>query len=236
MIIAIVGPTGVGKTKLSIMLAKALKNTEIINCDSMQVYKEMNIGVAKIKPLEKEGIVHHLFDIVSVEDDFSVYDYQRLGRSIIEKLKSENKNIIIVGGTGFYLKALLYDYNFNNDGKNDTKLYDFKIIGLSRDRNVLYDVINKRVDQMFDEGLIDEVKALYDKKLSSRVLKTAIGYKELYDYFDGKISLDDAKTAIKQASRRYAKRQYTFFKHQFDNISWYDIDKFSFEEIVNQFT
>lgn len=236
MIIAIVGPTGVGKTKLSIMLAKALKNTEIINCDSMQVYKEMNIGVAKIKPLEKEGIVHHLFDIVSVEDDFSVYDYQRLGRNIIEKLKSENKNIIIVGGTGFYLKALLYDYNFNNDGKNDTKLYDFKIIGLSRDRNLLYDVINKRVDQMFDEGLIDEVKALYDKKLSSRVLKTAIGYKELYDYFDGKISLDDAKTAIKQASRRYAKRQYTFFKHQFDNISWYDIDKFSFEEIVNQFT
>lgn len=236
MIIAIVGPTGVGKTKLSIMLAKALKNTEIINCDSMQVYKEMNIGVAKIKPLEKEGIVHHLFDIVSVEDDFSVYDYQRLGRSIIEKLKSENKNIIIVGGTGFYLKALLYDYNFNNDGKNDTKLYDFKIIGLSRDRNLLYDVINKRVDQMFDEGLLDEVKVLYDKKLSSRVLKTAIGYKELYDYFDGKISLDDAKTAIKQASRRYAKRQYTFFKHQFDNISWYDIDKFSFEEIVNQFT
>lgn len=236
MIIAIVGPTGVGKTKLSIMLAKALKNTEIINCDSMQVYKEMNIGVAKIKPLEKEGIVHHLFDIVSVEDDFSVYDYQRLGRNIIEKLKSENKNIIIVGGTGFYLKALLYDYNFNNDGKNDTKLYDFKIIGLSRDRNLLYDVINKRVDQMFDEGLLDEVKVLYDKKLSSRVLKTAIGYKELYDYFDGKISLDDAKTAIKQASRRYAKRQYTFFKHQFDNISWYDIDKFSFEEIVNQFT
>lgn len=233
MIIAIVGPTGVGKTKLSIMLAKTLKNAEIINCDSMQVYKEMNIGVAKIKNFEKQGIVHHLLDVVSVEDEFSVYDYQRIGRSIIEKLKGENKNIIIVGGTGFYLKALLYDYNFNNDGKNDTKLYDFKIIGLSRDREVLYDAINRRVDEMFDEGLLDEVKALYDKKLNSRVLKTAIGYKELYDYFDGKSSLNEAKDAIKQASRRYAKRQYTFFKHQFDNISWYNIDKYSFEEIIS---
>ena len=160
MIYAIVGPTGVGKTKLSVSLAKEV-NAEIINCDSMQVYKELNIGVAKIKEEEKMGIKHHLFDVVSVNDSFNAYNYQVLGRKIIEDILSRGKNVVIVGGTGLYLKALLYDFDFNS--KSDKKLYDFKLIGLTRDRKNLYDLINKRVDIMVDEGVISEVKSLYDK-------------------------------------------------------------------------
>ena len=240
MIYAIVGPTGVGKTKLSIMLAKALnktKRTEIVNCDSMQVYKELNIGVAKIKENEKEDIPHHLFDIVSINDEFSVFDYQKLGRDLINKLLSEDKNIIIVGGTGLYLKALLYDYRFDFDGDKNKPLYDFKLIALTKERKLLYDVIDKRVDMMLDEGLIDEVKSLYDKKESSRVLnKTAIGYKELISYFNNEITKEEAILKIKQSSRRYAKRQFTFFRHQFPSITWYDVDKTSFEEIINDLT
>lgn len=232
MIIAIVGPTGVGKTKLSIAIAKALGNTEIINCDSMQVYKEMNIGVAKIRDEKKEGIVHHLFDEVSVLDDFSVYDYQVRGRKIIDELLKAGKNIIIVGGTGLYLKALLYDYTFDGSSKGNRKLYDFAFVGLTRDRNELYEAINERVDMMFAEGLLEEVRTLYEKGIHSRAVNTAIGYKELYEYFDGKLSLEEAKSKIKQSSRRYAKRQYTFFRHQFDDIVWYNVDSLSLEDII----
>ncbi len=235
MIYVIIGPTGVGKTKLSIMLAKKI-NAEIINADSMQIYKELNIGVAKITEKEKENIPHHMFDIVSVNDDYSVFNYQQMGRTLIEKLQKENKNIIIVGGTGLYIKALLYDYTFDNKENKNKKLYDFKIIGLTRDRKILYENINKRVDIMFDMGLEQEVRALYDKKINTRALKTAIGYKELYDYFDGKITKEEGIEKIKQSSRRYAKRQYTFFNNQFEDIKWYDIDNISFEDIVKDIT
>lgn len=235
MIYVIIGPTGVGKTKLSIMLAKKI-NAEIINADSMQIYKELNIGVAKITEQEKENIPHHMFDIVSVNDDYSVFNYQQMGRTLIEKLQKENKNIIIVGGTGLYIKALLYDYTFDNKENKNKKLYDFKIIGLTRDRKILYENIDKRVDIMFDMGLEQEVRALYDKKINTRALKTAIGYKELYDYFDGKITKKEGIEKIKQSSRRYAKRQYTFFNNQFEDIKWYDIDNISFEDIVKDIT
>lgn len=235
MIYVIIGPTGVGKTKLSIMLAKKI-NAEIINADSMQIYKELNIGVAKITEKEKENIPHHMFDIVSVNDDYSVFNYQQMGRNLIEKLQKENKNIIIVGGTGLYIKALLYDYTFDNKENKNKKLYDFKIIGLTRDRKILYENIDKRVDIMFDMGLEQEVRTLYDKKINTRALKTAIGYKELYDYFDGKITKEEGIEKIKQASRRYAKRQYTFFNNQFEDIKWYDIDNISFEDIVKDIT
>lgn len=235
MIYVIIGPTGVGKTKLSIMLAKKI-NAEIINADSMQIYKELNIGVAKITEKEKENIPHHMFDIVSVNDDYSVFNYQQMGRTLIEKLQKENKNIIIVGGTGLYIKALLYDYTFDNKENKNKKLYDFKIIGLTRDRKILYENINKRVDIMFDMGLEQEVRTLYDKKINTRALKTAIGYKELYDYFDGKITKEEGIEKIKQSSRRYAKRQYTFFNNQFEDIKWYDIDNISFEDIVKDIT
>ena len=124
MIYAIVGPTGVGKTKLSIMLAKKL-NAEIINCDSMQIYKELNIGTAKATKQEQDGVIHHLLNIKSINEDYSVFDYQQDGRKIITKLLNENKNIVIVGGTGLYLKALLYDYSFD---KIENKIKSYMIL------------------------------------------------------------------------------------------------------------
>ena len=146
MVYAIVGPTGVGKTKFSIMLAKRL-NAEIINCDSQQVYKELSIGVAKIKEEEKEGIVHHLIDNVSVLDNYSVFEYQVDARKVLDSLLSMNKNVIIVGGTGLYLKALLYDYTFDGGLNKNKKLYNFKIIGLTRDRSHLDDIINALISE-----------------------------------------------------------------------------------------
>ena len=232
MIYVIMGPTGVGKTKVSIELAKKLGNSIILNADSMQIYKELNIGTAKIREDEKEGIPHYLFDIVSIKDEFNAFNYQKLGRDILDKNK--DKNIIIVGGTGLYIKALLYDYTFDSNDNKDKKLYNFKLIGLTRDRKSLYEIINKRVDLMIKSGLLEEVKSLYDNGIRTRAVLTAIGYKELYDYFDNKISLEDAIDKIKQNSRRYAKRQYTFFNNQFDNIFWYDTSKEDIEDIVNK--
>ena len=255
MIIVIVGPTGVGKTKLSVELAKKI-NAEIINCDSMQVYKNLNIGTAKVKEEEKENIPHHLFDIVNPNELYTVYDYQKDCRNKIKELQEKNKNIIIVGGTGLYVKAALYDYKFEveeekksykdlsneellerirqkdntldihinnrkrleralekleNNGEftkdGNIKLYDFYTIGLTTSRENLYDIINKRVDKMMDEGLLEEVKSLYDKNIHGKAINTGIGYKELYSYFDGDISLEEATDLIKRNSRRYAKRQ-----------------------------
>lgn len=232
MVYAIVGPTGVGKTKFSIMLAKRL-NAEIINCDSQQVYKELSIGVAKIKEEEKEGIVHHLIDNVSVLDNYSVFEYQVDARKVLDSLLSMNKNVIIVGGTGLYLKALLYDYTFDGGLNKNKKLYNFKIIGLTRDRSHLYDIINDRVDLMIDLGLEDEVRGLYDNGINSKVVNTAIGYKEFYSYFKGEITKDEAISLIKKRSRNYAKRQYTFFNNQFSDIDWYNVDNVMLDEIVN---
>ena len=231
MIYVITGPTGVGKTRLSISLAKQL-DAIIINADSMQVYKELNIGTAKIKKEEMEKIDHFLFDIRSINDDFNAFEYQKMGRNLLNKYK--DKNIIIVGGTGLYIKALLYDYKFNEENEEVKKLYDFKLIGLTRDRANLYKIINNRVDQMIKEGLLDEAKALYENNKNARALNFAIGYKELFDYFDGNDTLESAIEKIKQNSRHYAKRQYTFFNNQFDNISWYDVDKLSYEDIVDK--
>ena len=233
-IYVIIGPTGVGKTSLSIKLAKKL-NAEIISCDSIQIYKELNIGSAKIKEQEKENIPHHMLDIVSVKDKYSVFDYQKQGRAILDKLIKENKNIVIVGGTGLYLKALLYDYTFDNKEKKDDPLYDFKLIGLTLDREKLYQRINNRVDQMINEGLINEVRNLYKNKIKNRVVvKTAIGYKELYQYFKFKITEQEAINNIKQNSRKYAKRQYTFFNNQFKDINWYNIEEITIDEIVKE--
>lgn len=229
MIYVIVGPTGVGKTKLSIMLAKKL-NGIILNADSMQVYKEMNIGTAKIKEEEKEGVPHYLFDIRSVNEEFNAFDYQQEGRRLLEKYK--DKNIIIVGGTGLYIKVLLYDYSFGEEKNKDKKLYDFKMIGLTRNRDNLYSIINQRVDEMINDGLIEEAKELYDKNIRTRAVMTAIGYKELYNYFDKEISLEEAINKIKQNSRNYAKRQYTFFNNQFDNINWFNIEEQTFQQIL----
>ena len=278
MIICIVGPTGIGKTKLSIELAKKY-NAIIINGDSMQVYKELNIGTAKIKEEEKEGIDHFLFDIKETNEMYTVYDYQKDARQLLNQYK--DKNIIIVGGTGLYIKAALYDYTFEEEEKNEQfdnltnkelydlvlkkdknsdihinnrkrmirflnrsntinnknkLLYNVKFIGLTTDRNILYERINNRVDKMFDEGLLEEVKSLYDKNINSKAVMTGIGYKEIYDYLNGNISLEDAKNLIKQRSRKYAKRQYTWFNNQM-NIKWFKVDfdnfKNTIENVIN---
>lgn len=271
MIICVVGPTGVGKTKLSIMLAKKY-NGVIINADACQIFKELNIGTAKIKEEEKEGIEHILFDIKTPLEDYSVSDYQKDLRILLEKYK--DKNIILVGGTGLYLTAGLYDYSFsemknkdlseytneelyemckqidknielhvNNrrrlenylnridkEKKEPKLLYDAKFIGLTTDREYLYKRINERVDEMIVEGLIEEVEALYKKYGDkSRILKSAIGYKEIIEYLNQEISKEDAIELIKKNSRHYAKRQYTWFNNKMD-ITWFETNFNNFEK------
>lgn len=283
MIIVIVGPTGVGKTKLSIELAKKY-NAEIINGDSMQVYKGLNIGTAKITEEEKKNIPHHLFDICNVEDIYTVYDYQKDCRKKIAEIASLGKNIIIVGGTGLYIKAALYNYQFKeekninnyeylsnqeifnklkkyddnidvhinnrkrlirllNKYENDLieektgnkPLYDFYMIGLTTDRNTLYKKINDRVDEMISNGLLEEVQSFHKQNIRSKAIETGIGYKEIYQYLDKKISLEDSIELIKKNSRHYAKRQYTFFKNQFgDRIRWFETNYLDFNKTVKK--
>lgn len=282
-IIVITGPTSVGKTALSIAIAKKYDG-EIINADSMQFYKGLNIGTAKIKEEEKEGIPHHLFDINAVDDEYSIYHYQKDARIIIEDIQKRHKTPILVGGTGLYLKAALYDYQLSKETQNskfeeytneelyklltkidqnakvdpnnrrrliralsyyqennksisqnktDKLLYDTIFIGLTCDRNILYDRINQRVDIMVKEGLIDEVRKFYDQKIYTKPLINGIGYKELYQYFDGKITLDEAIDLIKKNSRHYAKRQYTFFNHQM-NIKWFNVSFTNFNDTIEE--
>lgn len=283
-IIVIVGPTCVGKTKLSIELAKKY-NGEIINADSTQVYKDLNIATAKIKEEEKEGIKHHLFDIKNIEEDYTVFDYQKDARKVIDDLFIKDITPIIVGGTGLYIKSCLYNYEFDNLDNSNTYdnltneelykvlkemdpntdihinnrkrvikainyyntnhkpysekeitndlLYDCIFIGLTTDRDKLYERINKRVDNMFKDGLEDEAKKIYNTQIRSKAVMTPIGYKELFDYFENNISLDDAKELIKQRSRKYAKRQYTWFNNQM-NIKWFDVDFENFGSTVNE--
>ena len=284
MIIVITGPTGVGKTKMSVQLAKKY-NAEIINGDAVQVYRGLDIGSAKVTEEEKEGIVHHLFDIKNVDEEYSIYDYQKDVRNLIKELEEKNKNIIIVGGTGLYIKSALYDYTLDDNSTNSNQyegisteelyqelikldkdididrynrrrvvralnyykdnnksislnkngnklLYDAIFIGLTmNNREELYERINNRVDKMIENGLIEEVKSFYDKGIKTKPLLSAIGYKELYQYFDNQISYEEAIDLIKRNSRRYAKRQYTFFNHQF-NIKWFNVNIDNFDETI----
>lgn len=277
MIIVIGGPTGVGKTKLSVELAKRY-NGIIINGDAMQVYKEMNIATAKIKEEEKEGIEHYLFDICNLEDVYTIYDYQKDVRKLLEEHK--DKCIIIVGGSGLYQRAALYDYNLLEDDNNQNEfenysneelykmvlakdpettvhvnnrkrlirllnkknitheksklLYDnVTFIGLTTNRENLYNIINKRVDKMVDEGLLEEAKYFYDKKTKCKALDTVIGYKELFKYFDGEITKEEALDLIKKNSRHYAKRQYTWYNHQFPTI-WVETNYDDFSKTVDE--
>lgn len=280
-IIVIVGPTGVGKTKLSVELAKKI-DAEIINGDSVAIYKKLNIGSAKPTIEERQNIPHHLIDICDPKDLYSVYEYQKQVRQKIEEISKRDKRIIIVGGTGLYIKAALYDYRFEKEettssyddltnleimnklkkynenidihinnrkrlirqlnkyennsevtnGK-DTPLYPIKVIGLTTEREVLYDRINKRVDQMIDNGLLAEIEGLKDEYKTSRILNQAIGYKEFYNYLFEDESLDKTKEAIKLDSRRYAKRQYTFFRNQF-TVKWFDVNFTNFNKTIEE--
>ena len=283
-IILIVGPTGTGKTTLSIKLAKKY-DAVILNADSTQVYTEPLIATAKIKEHEKENIEHYLFDVVSLNDDYTLYDYQKDGRRLLDRFISENKNVIIVGGSGLYVKALLYNYvledkkeidiDFNEysneelknkvlalDPESDihvnnrqrlesflkhyyetgkvikktdeinNKLYNFISIGLKSDRETLYKMLDKRVDSMFNEGLLDEAERLY--KMNLKNYTNIIGYKELNEYFNGNISLDEAKELIKRNTRRYAKRQFTWFNNQMKDIKWFNVNYDNFHNTIKE--
>lgn len=282
-VIVITGPTAVGKTKLSIELAKRY-NGEIINADAVQVYKGLDIGSAKVTEEEKEGIPHHLFDIKEVDEEYTIYHYQKDCRKLIKEVQGRGKTPILVGGTGLYIKAALYDYKLTEEKETNTYdnltdeelynkllevdkdividknnrrrliralnyykennksintnttnklLYDAIFIGLTTDRRILYDKINNRVDIMIKDGLLNEVKAFYDKNIRTKPLLNAIGYREIYSYFDGNISLEEAINKIKQNSRHYAKRQYTFFNHQLP-IVWFETDYSNFNNTIKQ--
>ena len=276
-IIVIVGPTGVGKTKASVELAKRL-NAEIINGDAVSVYRELNIASAKPTLEERSGINHYLLDKVDVCNNYTIYDYQKDGRKAIEQIKEKGKNIIVVGGTGLYIKSLLYDYKFHEEeinryddltndqiilkikeyGKFDIDysnrrrivrllsklenniplsekadiIYPSIIIGLTTDRDTLYKVINNRVDNMIKNGLLDEINNLKDRYKDSRVLNSAIGYKEFNDYFNDN-NIENTVEKIKHNSRKYAKRQFTYFKNQF-KTKWFDVSYDNFNKTIDE--
>ena len=284
MIVVILGPTGVGKTKLSVELAKRL-NGEVVNADSTQVYRGLDIATAKVTEAEKENIPHHLFDIKDITEDYTVYEYQKDGREVIEDIIARGKTPIVVGGTGLYIKALLYDYRFeeeslkgdysnltddelyqkaleidsnlsihknnrkrlerfldyyqnNNESltskeKTDELLYDTLFIGLTTEREYLYERLNNRVDKMVTEGLIEEAKSIYKSNVRTKAIMTPIGYKELFLYFDGSESLDVCLDKIKQKTRNYAKRQYTWFNHQVPT-KWFNVNFEDFNETINE--
>lgn len=288
MIYVVVGPTASGKTDAAIKISE-MKNAPIINGDAFQIYKDMDIGTNKISKNDPYYNRHHLLDIVSPDQTFSVKDYQEIGRKTLNKLLKENKDIVIVGGTGLYIKALLYDYHFpeeenvesnkyddlsnhelhemlksldekeaekihennrkrvvraislikNNSEKktdllakqNHRPVYDnVRILFISPDRDTLYKNINQRTKALLDNGLVNEVKELMAKYNLSLTARQGIGYKEVIDYLEEKITLDECEELIAKRTRNYAKRQITFFKHQFDNIETFD----SKEELLSK--
>lgn len=286
-VIVIIGQTAVGKTSMSVKLAKHL-NTQIINGDAMQVYKELNIVTDKIKEEKMEGIKHHLLNIKSINDDYSVEEYQNNIRKVIKEINDNNQIPIIVGGTGLYIKATLFDYTFakesisnkeveelykdktneelyeillkldpesaksihkNNrrrvlraiaiynstgmkkssiiENQNHQLLYDALIIGLDMEKEVINAKIDKRIEEMFDEGLVEEIK---NNKTNTTASK-AIGYKEVSSYLNNEISIEQAKELMKIHTHQYAKRQRTFFKNQFD-VNWVINDENAFDNIT----
>lgn len=285
-VVVILGPTASGKTSLSIELAKQI-NGEIVSCDSMQIYKDMNIGSAKPTKEEMQGIPHYIMDEIEPTQRFSVAEYKRRAEKKIEEILKKNKTPIIVGGTGLYLNSLIYGIEYKeiefdkeyraklmksaetedglkqlyeqakkidedaikkiseNDkkriirileiyhstGKNKTEQdklsrtkeikYDYRIFGINIERPILYERINKRVDIMIEQGLIQEVKDLIEKYPTFQTAMQAIGYKEIVQYFNQELTKEEAIEKIKQETRRYAKRQITWFK-RIENVKWID--------------
>lgn len=283
-VLAIVGPTAVGKTDMSIRLAKQF-NGEVISGDSMQVYRKLDIGTAKITESEKQGVVHHLIDIRNIDERYSVADFVSDATELINQISKAGRLPIIVGGTGFYLQALLDGLELGGDHYTDDHIrkelfkraadqgnnelhrqlaavdpvsaaaipannvrrviralevyiktgrkfsdqtnhsqpdFDSFIVGLTTDRQKLYDRINQRVDLMVKAGILDEARYLYDHGATGLQAGKGIGYHEFYDYFNGWISLDEAVALVKQDSRHYAKRQLTWFRNK-THPNWYNI-------------
>lgn len=293
----IAGPTAVGKTSFAIRVSE-LFNGEIVSCDSMQLYRFMDIGSAKPTPDEQQRARHHLIDMIDPRDEFSVAQYQKLAKDSINDILSRGKLPVISGGTGLYLNSLLYDMDFsplsgdreyrqkleeeaetkgsaylhemlkmkdpdaaehihpNNtkkiiralerlkDGEgrirrftdvtNETKDYEPLLIGLTRDRALLYDRINRRVDQLVQQGLVDEVRRLMGMGLTKDdISMKGIGYKEIMEYLEGSIPFEEAVDNVKKNTRHYAKKQLTWFR-RYDKMRWYDISECADEERVLQ--
>lgn len=277
-VLVIVGPTAVGKTSFGIECANRY-NGEIISGDSIQIYKGLDIGSAKATKDEQSKAIHHLIDIKEPSENYSVKDFQERGRFLIDELTKQNKLPIVVGGTGLYIKALLYDYEFKDEENNDNPydeltneqiydillkedheclekihinnrkrlvralnvlrkhgtgiskiqaqqehkmLYDAKIIGLTKDREQLYKDINKRVDMMIDEGLLEEIKGLLERGISfDDQCMQGIGYKEFRAYFEGVATPQECIELVKKNTHHFVKRQYTWFNNQMP-IEWYE--------------
>ncbi|WP_076556595.1 tRNA (adenosine(37)-N6)-dimethylallyltransferase MiaA [Salimicrobium flavidum] len=290
-VISIVGPTAVGKSKLGIELCETF-NGEIISGDSMQIYKGMDIGTAKVSSEEARNIPHHMIDIKSPDEEFSAAEFQSKARHLIEDIISRGKLPVVVGGTGMYIQSLLFDYSFAKQPKNyevtkrledelserggkamherlavvdpeeagkihpnntkrtiraleilettgitktehhknqNTSPYNYWIIGLEMERNLLYNRIDQRVNSMVREGLVEEVETLLKSVPRDAQAMKAIGYKELIPYLDGEIEFEEAVELLKRNSRRYAKRQYTYFKNKLP-VDWYEVNEQNFTE------
>ncbi len=289
-IILIAGPTGVGKTAASVSVAKKVGG-EIISADSMQIYRKMDIGTAKIMPDEMKGIPHHLIDIVEPYDEFSVKDFDDLSKAAIKEISGRSKTPVVAGGTGLYINSIVYDMDYNkvttdsefrdelwkyyeekgteelynillkhdpetkiekqnikrviraieiikNNGEfrqfsnmKKNSMYDIRMYVLYRERSKLYEIINLRVDHMIKSGLVDEVRSLLGDGLdkSCQSMK-AIGYRQIISYLEGEYDLDTAIELIKRDSRRYAKRQLTWFR-RYENAVWINVDSINTEQI-----
>ncbi|MBS4026591.1 MAG: tRNA (adenosine(37)-N6)-dimethylallyltransferase MiaA [Clostridia bacterium] len=288
LLIGIIGPTGVGKTNISVELALRL-NGEIISTDSMQVYRQLNIGTAKISELETKGVSHHLINIINPDEPFSVADFQQLAKEKIYEISARGKLPFLVGGTGLYINALTAPYKFQEHTVNqsrrqelatlaeakgnhfvhdllaqvDSELaaklhhndlrriirgieyyeatgekisnnyvdinqtkgeFNVVLIGLTMERNILYHRIDARVDEMINDGLIEEVTNLLKQGYSPNLpALQSLGYKEIISYLTGKNSLEEAISLLKRNTRRFAKRQLTWFKRD-HRIHWFNID------------
>ncbi len=298
-LIILTGPTAAGKTALSIKLAQKY-NAEIISADSMQVYRSMDIGSAKIKPEEMQGVAHHLIDVLNPDEEFNVFRFKQMAVQALNDIYSRGKLPIIVGGTGFYIQALLYDIDFAEDEEigeyrkmleeeaakgNGPKLheqlrlidpksyqsihannvkrviralefyhdtgmpisehneeqrqkespYDFCYFVLTDQRDILYERIDRRVDLMMEEGLLQEVEGLKLKGYTEDMVSMqGLGYKELLRYFDHEYDLDEAVRIIKRDTRHFAKRQMTWFRRE-KNVTFVDKSAFKDENEVFQY-
>ncbi len=292
-LVILTGPTAVGKTALSIMLAKAIGG-EIISADSMQVYRYMDIGTAKIKPEETEGVPHHLIDVLNPTENFNVTAFQTMAKQAINEIYSRGRIPIVTGGTGFYIQSLLYDISFeetevssyrqeltayyeaygahalheelkkvdpvsyeeihennvkrviralefyhdtgypisehNKAQRQKESPYNFEYFVLNDDREVLYRRIEKRIDTMIEQGLIEEVQSLLDYGCQpDMVSMQGLGYKEIISYLNGECSLEEAVYILKRDTRHFAKRQLTWFRRE-KEVTWVDRTAFSSEE------